>query len=88
MNSLIEWLGLLAWIVTKEEERELFEQQDNKLKYKLYHMEKHKKAMVLYVSQVGKTRVSSESLTVFTQKEREEKKTPLDRVWIWTDVGR
>ena len=39
-------------------------------------MEKHKKAMVLYVSQVGKTRVSSESLTVFTQKEREEKKDP------------
>lgn len=68
MNSLIEWLGLLEDLQKQEEERELFEQQDNKLKCKLYHMEKHKKAMVLYVSQVGKTRVSSESLTVFTQK--------------------
>lgn len=76
MNSQIEWLGLLEELQKQEEERELFEQQDNKLKYKLYHMEKHKKAMVLYVSQVGKTRVSSESLTVFTQKEREEKKAP------------
>lgn len=68
MNSQIEWLGLLEELQKQEEERELFEQQDNKLKYKLYHMEKHKKEMVLYVSQVGKTRVSSESLTVFTQK--------------------
>ena len=68
--------GLLEELQKQEEERKLFEQQDNKLKYKLYHMEKHKKAMVLYVSQVGKTRVSSESLTVFTQKEREEKKAP------------